>query len=121
MPADDGLGPDEDEEFADRLAALGEQITAATLLARLPINRLGTAPSGSLRRPLPAERSSGTSVRRRSRTGPLGPANVRRALYLLALTAMRLNPPLRAFTDRLRTAGKPPRWSAPRSCASSCS
>jgi transposase len=55
------------------------------------------------------ERTSGSSVRGRSHTGPLGPASVRRARYLPALTALRVNPPLRAFAERLRTAGKRPK------------
>ncbi len=56
----------------------------------------------------PRERTSGSSVRGRSRTGPLGPASLRKALYLPAVVAMRANPALRTFADRLRAAGTRP-------------
>ena len=57
----------------------------------------------------PRERTSGSSVRGRSRTGPLGPAALRKALYLPAVVAMRADPALRAFAERLRAAGKGPK------------
>jgi transposase len=57
----------------------------------------------------PRERTSGSSVRGRSRTGPLGPASLRKALYLPAVVATRANPALRAFAERLRAAGKCPK------------
>jgi transposase len=84
--------------------------TAAALLASVPVDRLGTARQVAAYAGLcPQERSSGSSVRGRSRTGPLGPARLRTALYLPALVAMRANPSLRAFADRLRAAGKRPK------------
>ena len=84
--------------------------TAATLLATLPVERLSTpgqvaADAGRC----PQERTSGSSVRGRSRTGPLGPARLRKALSLPAVVAMRANPALRVFADRLRAAGKRPK------------
>jgi transposase len=85
-------------------------ITAATLVASLPIERLPGPPQVTAYAGLcPRERSSGSSVRGRSRTGPLGPAHLRKALYMPALVAMRANPSLRAFADRLRAAGKRPK------------
>ena len=75
-----------------RIPGLG-LMTAATLLASLPIERL-TGP-----RQLAADdglcaqqRSSGTSVRGRSGLGPSGPAHLRKALDMPALAAMRANP-----------------------------
>jgi transposase len=84
--------------------------TAATLLSTLPVERLGSprqvaASAGRC----PQERTSGSSVRGRSRTGPLGPARLRKALSLPAVGAMRANPALRVFADRLRAAGKRPK------------
>ena len=38
-----------------------------------------------------------------------GRASVRTALYMAALCGRRWNPQLRAFYDRLRAAGKPPK------------
>jgi transposase len=85
-------------------------VTAATLLASLPIERLTNPRQVAAYVGLcPQERSSGSSIRGRARTGPLGPAHVRKALYMPALVAMRANPALRAFADRLRRAGKRPK------------
>jgi transposase len=84
--------------------------TAATLLASLPIERLtGPRQVAAYVGLCPQERSSGSSIRGRARTGPLGPAHLRKALYMPALVAMRANPTLRAFADRLRAAGKRPK------------
>ena len=40
---------------------------------------------------------------------PLGNARLRRALWMPALTAIHHNPWLRAYYQRLRAAGKPPK------------
>ena len=85
-------------------------VTAATLLASLPIERLtGSRQVAAYVGLCPQECSSGSSIRGRARTGPLGPAHLRKALYMPALVAMRANPTLRAFADRLRAAGKRPK------------
>jgi transposase len=55
----------------------------------------------------PSQYESGTSVRRRSRMSKMGNADVRAALYLPALTAMRWCPAIRAFAERLAARGKP--------------
>ena len=57
--------------------------------------------------PRPVRPDSGT--RRGPRAIAGGRAAVRSALYLAALSAARYNPPLRAFRDRLRAAGKKPK------------
>ena len=57
----------------------------------------------------PHERPSGSSIRGRGHIGPLGPASLRKALYLPAIVAMRANPVLRAFAERLRAKGKRPK------------
>jgi transposase len=91
------------------LPGLG-RTTAATILASLPVERLATRRQVAAYAGLcPRERTSGSSVRGRSRTGPLGPASLRKALYLPAVVAMRANPALRAFAERLRAAGKCPK------------
>ena len=66
---------------------------------------LGTAYVGLC----PHERTSGSSLRGRGHIGPLGPASLRKALYMPAIVAMRCNPPLRAFAERLRARGKRPK------------
>ena len=92
-----------------RIPGLG-RTTAATILATLPVERLATRRQVAAYAGLcPRERTSGSSVRGRGRTGPLGPASLRKALYLPAVVAMRANPALRAFAERLRAAGKCPK------------
>src|SRR5439155_21501740 len=114
-----------DRELAKLAAAdtpLGEQLrvvatitglgltTAGALLASLPLDRLQTPRQVAAYVGLcPQERSSGSSVRGRGHTGPLGPAFLRKALYLPAIVAMRVNPILRVFAERLRTKGKRPK------------
>jgi transposase len=56
---------------------------------------------------VPRDRQSGTS-RPRAHLSKLGSARLRYALYFPALSAMRFNPLLRAFSARLRAAGKHP-------------
>jgi transposase len=56
----------------------------------------------------PRERTSGTSVRRQARLAKTGNSRLRRALYLPAIVAMRHNPAVRTFAERLRARGKPP-------------
>jgi transposase len=56
---------------------------------------------------VPREDRSGT-LRGRPRLSKLGTARLRYALYFPALSAMRANPTLRAFSARLRAAGKHP-------------
>jgi transposase len=70
------------------LAATPEQLTAYIGLA-----------------PMPHE--SGSSVRGRRRIGHTGNGRLRTALYMATLNAARYNPTIKAFYQRLRTAGKP--------------
>src|SRR5919199_6015794 len=84
--------------------------TAGALLASLPVDRLETSRQVAAYVGLcPQERSSGSSVRGRGHIGPLGPASLRKALYMPAIIAMRCNPALRAFAERLRATGKRPK------------
>jgi transposase len=55
----------------------------------------------------PAHHESGTSVKRKTKISKLGKAVVRGELHMPALNAMRTNPILRTFAQRLRAAGKP--------------
>lgn len=55
----------------------------------------------------PMAHESGTSIRGRPQIGPGGHAQLRKALYMATLSAARHNPPIRAFYERLRSAGKP--------------
>jgi transposase len=84
--------------------------TAAALLARLPLDRFLTPRQVPAYVGLcPQERSSGSSMRGRGHIGPLGPASVRKALSMPAIVAIRCNPALRVFAQRLRANGKRPK------------
>lgn len=67
--------------------------TAQDLAARLGLN--------------PVHRRSGTSVNGRSRISKAGNAHARSRLYMPAVVAIRHNPPVRAFYERLVAAHKP--------------
>lgn len=81
-------------------------VTARTMLAELPelgsLNRRQIAALAGL---APFTRQSG-KWRGKSFIGG-GRASVRAVLFMAAMTAMRRNPVLRAFHQRLRAAGKP--------------
>lgn len=55
---------------------------------------------------VPRLHESGTSVRGRSRLSKVGSARLRKALYFPALTALRWNPLIKAFGQRLAAQGK---------------
>lgn len=54
----------------------------------------------------PMHRDSGTSVRGKPKISRRGNRRLRQALYMPALTAMRCNPVLKSFAQRLRQRGK---------------
>jgi transposase len=83
-------------------------VLSTTLLAELPeLGTLSRKQIAALVGVAPLNRDSGTLRGRRTVWG--GRARVRAALYMAALVATRHNPVLRAFYDRLRAAGKPPK------------
>lgn len=55
----------------------------------------------------PRHHTSGSSVHHKPAISRTGSASLRAALYMPALVAMRFNPVLRAFADRLRARGLP--------------
>jgi transposase len=97
-----------DRELLESIPGVGRQ-TATTVLAELPaVDRLPSAASAAAACGLaPREFRSGTSVRRRTRLSKAGNARLRQALFLPTLTAIRFNPLLKGFFDRLVAAGKP--------------
>ena len=54
----------------------------------------------------PRDRRSGTSIHGRPRLCKTGNSRVRKALYMPAIVALRFNPVLRLFAERLLAAGK---------------
>ena len=57
----------------------------------------------------PVPRESGRRVRGRPHIGHDGNARLRTVLYMATLSAARCNPAIKAFYQRLRAAGKPPK------------
>jgi transposase len=57
----------------------------------------------------PVERRSGTSVRGYPQVGGGGHAQLRKLLYMAALSACRFNPLLKAFYEKLKEQGKAPK------------
>jgi transposase len=81
------------------------KVTATTLLAELPeLGTLSRRKISGLVGVCPFSRDSGTMRGRRSIWG--GRASVRASLYMAAIVAMRHNPVIRAFYQRLLAAGK---------------
>jgi transposase len=87
-----------------RVEGVGK-ITAMNLLAELPeLGQLNRTRIAALAGLAPFNRDSGAATGQRHIRG--GRANVRRALYMAALTATRCNPVLRPFYQQLRARGK---------------
>jgi len=84
------------------------KVVAQTLLAALPeLGTTGNRRIVALAGLAPMARDSGTLRGRRRIVG--GRGEVRGALYMAVLSAVRFNPVLKAFYGRLRAAGKPPK------------
>lgn len=83
-------------------------ISAASIVARLPLERLRNAKAAAAYAGLtPSERQSGTSVHGKPRICKTGNSELRRDLFMPALVAMRFNPILARFAERLKAKGKP--------------
>jgi transposase len=84
------------------------RVTSATLIGTLPeLGHLNRREIAALVAVAPMANESGTSRGRRRVQG--GRFEVRRVLYMAALSAARRNPALRDFYQRLRAAGKLPK------------
>jgi transposase len=89
----------------DDITGVG-RLTAVTVLAAMPeLGQLNRRQAAALAGLCPYNRDSGQWAGQRCIHG--GRAEVRRALYMAALSASRSNPLLKPFYDRLRAAGKP--------------
>ena len=83
-------------------------LTAATLIALMPeLGNISRHQAAALAGLAPLNRDSGTFRGTRAIWG--GRANLRKALYMPALTATRCNPTLKAFYKRLIEKGKKPK------------
>ena len=83
-------------------------VTATKLLAEIPsLERFqGASQLAAYAGLTPRQHQSGSSVFRRGRMAKTGNAHLRRALYMPALVALRWNPTIMVFADRLRERGK---------------
>lgn len=91
----DGIGP---QSAARVIAAVGDPArfhSAAAFAAYVGV--------------VPSLRQSGKRAAARAGIGPLGNARLRMALWMPVLGAVRRNPWLRSFYERLRASGKPPK------------
>ncbi len=80
--------------------------TASQLVTDLPeLGKLNREQIAALVGVAPVNRDSGTLRGKRAIYG--GRPHVRATLYMAILSAMRFNPPIKAFADRLKAAGKP--------------
>lgn len=94
-------------ERLDAIPGVGP-VTAATVLAELPeLGRISDEAAAALAGVAPYNRDSGASQGVRHIAG--GRTVVRCALYMAALSAVRSDPILKAFYQRLRAAGKKPK------------
>ena len=82
--------------------------TAASILSEIPhIDRFESAKAIAAFAGLsPRDRQSGTSIHGRPRLCKTGNSRLRKALYMPAIVALRFNPVLRLFAERLLAAGK---------------
>lgn len=103
-----------DEKLLDEVQLLQSivgvgETTAVTFLAELPA--MENFPNARALETFcgitPRRFESGTSVRGRNRISKIGNPRIRSALYLPAVAAIRANPVMREFAERLKAAGKP--------------
>ena len=97
-------------DLLDTIPGLGDT-SIATLLGEVP-NILAFESAAQLAAyagVTPRQFRSGTSVHRRTHISKCGNARLRAALYFPAMVALRHNPIVRAFGERLRANGLPPK------------
>ena len=83
-------------------------VTTRTMLAKCPeLGTLNRREIAALTGVAPLAHDSGTHRGKRFVWG--GRADVRAVLYMAAISAMRCNEPIKAFAERLKKAGKPPK------------
>jgi len=94
-------------EILCSIPGIGPQVAAILIGCMQELGELNAKQSAMLVGVAPVNCDSGSQRGQRHIRG--GRAPVRRALYMAASVAARFNPDLKAFYDRLRQAGKPPK------------
>jgi transposase len=93
-------------QLIDSIKGIGPT-TAAALLGEIDFGAYPSARQVAAQAGLtPRQRQSGTSVHGRPRISKQGASQLRKILYFPAVVAMRHNPLIRAFAERLAKAGK---------------
>lgn len=91
----------------DSIPGIGPK-TAAALLGEIDFGAYPSARQVAAQAGLtPRQRQSGTSVHGKPRLSKQGSSQLRRILFFPAIVAMRHNPTIRAFAERLLDRGKP--------------
>jgi transposase len=95
-------------ELLRSVKGLGE-IVSWTILAEMPdmAEYEDAAAAAADAGVTPSHHESGDTVRRKPKMSKIGKSAIRGVLYLPALAAMRFNPLLKSFADRLTKKGKP--------------
>lgn len=94
-----------DQALLTSIPGVGQLI--ASKLQTLQLKRFATVRAASAFAGLnPQQRLSGSSVHGQAHLSKMGPAEVRRALYMPAVVAKRFNPLVRALCERLAAKGK---------------
>jgi len=98
------------QELLKSIPGLGA-VTIPLIIAELPdlTNFKGARELAAWVGTTPQHYQSGTSGRKSTPISKIGNARLRKALYLPAMTAMRYNPLLKSFADKLREKGKKPK------------
>lgn len=96
-----------EKELLKTIPGIGET-TASMLIAEIPeIKTFESAKKLAAFAGLsPSQYSSGSSVRKKSRICKIGNSRIRKALYFPAITAIKHNPLIAAFSQRLAQKGK---------------
>jgi len=104
---------EEDPELSDQCSLLETIPGVGLQTAAIVASELGSAERFESARQaaayaglVPRHRESGTSVRGHPRLSKVGNGRLRRAMYFPAMTALRFNPAVKAFGDRLKDRGK---------------
>jgi transposase len=95
------------DELLRTVPGIGAVLSSTLLAEMTELGAVGRTQISALAGVAPYNRDSGRSQGKRAIRG--GRPTVRSALYMAALTAIRSNPVIRAFAQRLKAAGKPPK------------
>jgi transposase len=94
-------------QLLNSIPGIGEDTALGILSELVDVNQFANAKQLAAYAGLnPAIRESGSSVRGKGRISKVGSQQLRKLLYLPAMSALRFNPIIKAFGDRLKAKGK---------------